>query len=315
MAVLETKKEDRLNIEWIKWGRLTWVNVEKPTRLEMDYLAQNFPFDSFVLEDCLSRMERPKIDEYENYLFLVLQFPVFNKQARVTTSSQVSIFIGGDYVVTVHTGDLKTVAKLFDDCQQNERAREENMSRSSGYLLYRVLDRLVDYCFPILNKIIANVEATDERLFSDNTSDTEREISLLRRDIMAYRRIIRPQPDIIKSLEEEDYPFLKEDLDVYFGDIGDHILKISESLDEYKEVVEGLNASIDSLYSRRANEVTKMLTVLGTILLPLLAVASLYGMNVPLPFDDSSLAFLFILLITLAISSGMLAYFRIKHWI
>jgi len=315
MAVLETKKEDRLNIEWIKWGRLTWVNVEKPTRLEMDYLAQNFPFDSFVLEDCLSRMERPKIDEYENYLFLVLQFPVFNKQARVTTSSQVSIFIGGDYVVTVHTGDLKTVAKLFDDCQQNERAREENMSRSSGYLLYRVLDRLVDYCFPILNKIIANVEATDERLFSDNTSDTEREISLLRRDIMAYRRIIRPQPDIIKSLEEEDYPFLKEDLDVYFGDIGDHILKISESLDEYKEVVEGLNASIDSLYSRRANEVTKMLTVLGTILLPLLALASLYGMNVPLPFDDSSLAFLFILLITLAISSGMLAYFRIKHWI
>ena len=315
MAVLETKKEDRLNIEWIKWGRLTWVNVEKPTRREMDYLAQNYPFDSFVLEDCLSRMERPKIDEYENYLFLVLQFPVFNKQARVTTSSQVSVFIGGDYVVTVHAGDLKTLAKLFDDCQQHERAREENMSRSSGYLLYRVLDRLVDYCFPILNKIIANVEAADERLFSDNASDTEREISLLRRDIMAYRRIIRPQPDIIKSLEEEDYPFLKEDLDVYFGDIGDHILKISESLDEYKEVVEGLNASIDSLYSRRANEVTKMLTVLGTILLPLLALASLYGMNVPLPFYDSSLAFLFIILITLAISGGMLAYFRIKHWI
>ena len=315
MAVPETKKEQRLNVESIKWGKLTWVNVEKPTRREMDYLAQNYPFDSFVLEDCLSRMERPKIDEYENYLFLVLQFPVFNKQARVTTSSQVSIFIGGDYVVTVHAGDLKTVAKLFDDCQQNERAREENMSRSPGYLLYRVLDRLVDYCFPILNKIIANIEAADERLFSDNTSDTEREISLLRRDIMAYRRIIRPQPDIIKSLEEEDYPFLKEDLDVYFGDIGDHILKINESLDEYKEVVEGLNASIDSLYSRRANEVTKMLTVLGTILLPLLAVASLYGMNVPLPFDDSSLAFLFIILITLAISGGMLAYFRIKHWI
>ena len=315
MAVPEIKKEDRLNVESTKQGRLTWVNVEKPTRREMEYLAQNYPFDSFVLEDCLSRMERPKIDEYENYLFLVLQFPVFNKLARVTTSSQVSVFIGGDYVVTVHAGDLKTLAKLFDDCQQNERAREENMSRSSGYLLYRVLDRLVDYCFPILNKIIANVEAADERLFSDNASDTEREISLLRRDIMAYRRIIRPQPDIIKSLEEEDYPFLKEDLDVYFGDIGDHTLKISESLDEYKEVVEGLNASIDSLYSRRANEVTKMLTVLGTILLPLLALASLYGMNVPLPFYDSSLAFLFIILITFAISGGMLAYFRIKHWI
>jgi len=315
MAVLETRKEDRLNVEWLKWGRLTWVNVEKPTRQEMDYLAQNYPFDSFVLEDCLSRVERPKIDEYENYLFLVLHFPVFNKQARVTTASQVSIFIGDSYMVTVHAGDLKPLAKLFDDCQKNERAREDNMSRSSGYLLYRVLDRLVDSCFPILNKIIANVEETEDRLFSGDTIDTVREISLLRRDVMAYRRLIRPQPSIIKALEEEDYPFLKEDLDVYFGDIGDHINKITESLDEYKEVVEGLNASSDSLYSHRTNEVTKMLTVLGTILLPLLAVASLYGMNVPLPFDDSSLAFLFIILITLAISGSMLAYFRIKRWI
>ena len=206
MAVLETKKEDRLNIEWIKWGRLIWVNVEKPARREMDYLAQNYPFDSFVLEDCLSRVERPKIDEYEDYLFLVLHFPVFNKQARVTTASQVSIFIGGDYIVTVHAGDLKPLAKLFDDCQQNERAREDNMSRSSGYLLYRILDRLVDYCFPIMNKIIANVEVAEDRLFGGNATDTVREISLLRRDIMAYRRIIRHQPGIIKSLEEEDYP-------------------------------------------------------------------------------------------------------------
>jgi magnesium transporter len=315
MATPKTKKEASLNVEWVKWGRLTWVNVEQPTRREMEYLAQHYPFDSFVLEDCLSRVERPKIDEYDNYLFLVLHFPVFNKEARVTTGSQVSIFIGEDYVVTVHAGDLKTLVKFFDDCQQHERARDENMSRSSGYLVYRALDRLVDYCFPILNRIISNVEAADERLFSDNASDTEREISLLRRDIMAYRRIIRPQPDIIRSLEEEDYPFLKEDLDVYFGDIGDHILKISETLDEYKEVVEGLNTSIDALYSRRATEVTKMLTVLGTILLPLLGVASLYGMNVSLPFEDSSLAFLFIILITLAISGGMLVYFRIKRWI
>ncbi len=142
-----------------------------------------------------------------------------------------------------------------------------------------------------------------------------REVSLLRRDIMAYRRIIRPQPAILKSLEEEDYPFLREDLDVYFGDIGDHIGKITETLDEYREVVEGLNASSDSLFSHRATEVMKMLAVLGTILLPLLVVSGLYGMNVPLPFQNSPFAFLFLILITLCISGGMLAYFRIKRWI
>lgn len=309
------KKEEQLNVEWIKWGRITWVNIEKPTPKDIEYLAKNYLFHPLDLEDCRSKKELPKIDEYENYLFLVLHFPVFSKEARVTTPSQVSIFIGGDYVVTVHSGDLKPLSKLFNDCQQNERAREDNMARSSGYLLYRILDRLVDYCFPITNKIIANVEAAEDRLFSEVTRDTVQEISLLGRDIMAYRRIVRPQPAILKSLEEKDYPFLREDLDVYFGDIGDHIGKIIETLDEYKEVVEGLYKSNDSLFSHRTSEVMKMLTILGTILLPLLLVASLYGMNVPLPFEDSSLAFTFIILISLLISGGMLFYFRFKRWI
>jgi magnesium transporter len=314
MSVVD-KKDEKLNIETIKWGKISWLNIEKPTRLEMDYLAKNYLFHLFDLEDCLSRIERPKIDEYENYLFLVLHFPVFKVEARVTTPSQVSIFIGEGYLVTVHTGDLKPLSKLFDDCQLNERAREEHMARSSGYLLYRILDRLVDYCFPILNRVIANVEAAEDRLFSETARDTVQEISVLRRDIMAYRRIIRPQPAILKSLEVREYPFLREDLDVYFGDIGDHIGKISETLDEYKEVVEGLNATSDSLFSHRTNEVMKMLTILGTILLPLLVISGIYGMNVPLPFMDSSFAFPFIIFITLCVSGGMLAYFRYKRWI
>ena len=308
------KKDEKLNIETIKWGKITWLNIEKPTRSDMDYLANNYLFNPFDLEDCLSRIERPKIDEYQNYLFLVLQFPVFKMEARVTTPSQVSIFIGEGFVVTVHTGDLKPLEKLFNDCQQNERAREEHMARSSGYLLYRILDRLVDYCFPITNKIIANVEEAEDHLFSEPARDTVREISILRRDIMAYRRIIRPQPAIYKSLEIRDYPFLREDLDVYFGDIGDHIGKISETLDEYKEVVEGLSATSDSLFSHRTNEVMKMLTVLGTILLPLLVISGLYGMNVPLPFQGSSFAFLFIILATLCVSGSMLGYFRYRRW-
>lgn len=309
------KKDEKLNIETIKWGKITWINIEKPTSSDMEYLAKNYLFNLFDLEDCLSRIERPKIDEYENYLFLVLHFPVFKMEARVTTSSQVSIFIGADFLVTVHTGALKPLAKLFNDCQQNERAREEHMARSSGYLLYRILDRLVDYCFPILNRVIANIEAAEDRLFSEPARDTVQEISVLRRDVMSYRRIIRHQPAILKSLEVREYPFLREDLDVYFGDIGDHIGTISETLEEYKEVVEGLNATSDSLFSHRTNEVMKMLTILGTILLPLLVISGIYGMNVSLPFDDSSFAFPFIILFTLCISGSMLAYFRYRRWI
>jgi magnesium transporter len=309
------KAEEKPNIESVKWGRIIWLNIEKPTARDIEYLAKTYLFHPLELEDCRSRIELPKLDEHESYLFLVLHFPVFNKEARVTTPSQVSIFIGEDFMVTVHSGELKPLSKLFRDCQENERARQENMARSSGYLLYRALDRLVDYCFPILNKVIVNVELVEDKLFTDQSRDVVRDISILRRDIMAYRRIIRAQPPILKSLEEKDYPCLREDLDVYFGDIGDHIGKITETLDEYKEVIEGLNASSDSLFSHRTSEVTKMLTVLGTILLPLLVLASLYGMNVPLPFQGSPFAFGFIILVTLAVSVGMLGYFRLKRWI
>ena len=309
------KGKVKLNIETVKWGRITWVNVEKPTANDIEYLAQTYMFNLFDLEDCMSRIERPKIDEYENYLFVVLHFPVFNVQARVTTSSQVSIFIGANFLVTVHSGELKPLEKLFNDCQQNERAREENMGRSSGYLLYRALDRLVDYCFPIMNRVIANVEEAEDRLFTDRARDSVRDISILRRDIMAFRRILNPQPSIVKSLEERDYPFLREDLDVYFGDIGDHLGKIIETLDEYKEVVEGLNASSDSLFSHRTTQIMKMLTILATMLLPFVLVSSIYGMNIDLPFQNSPYAFVITMAVMLCISGAMLLYFRSKRWI
>jgi magnesium transporter len=312
---INAPRPTELHIETLKWGKITWVNVENPSSGDMQYLAKNYLFHPLELEDCLSRIERPKIDEHENYLFIVVHFPVYDKKTQVTVPSQVSIFIAADLLVTVHTGTLKPLANLFNNCQQNEAARNENMSRSTGYLLYRVLDRLVDYCFPIVRKIMSNAEEIEEDLFSYPDKDSVREISILRRDIVSTRRIIRPQRTILKSLEIKEYPFLKEDLDVYFGDIGDHIGKLTETLDEYDEVVEGLNATSDSLFSHRTNQVIKILTLLGTIILPMLVIQGLYSMNVPLPMQDSPWVFLVIILVTLSVSASMIIYFRYRHWI
>src|SRR4030042_6258556 len=142
------ERERKLNIESVTWGKLTWINIEKPTSKETEYLGQNYPFRALHLKDCLSRIERPKIDEYEDYLFIVLHFPVFDRAARVTRPSQVAIFLGEDYLISLHSGELRPLANLFNDCQINESAREENLGRSPGYLFYRIFDRLVDYCFP-----------------------------------------------------------------------------------------------------------------------------------------------------------------------
>ena len=312
----KSKKEPALNMESVTWGDLTWINIEKPTERETEYLAQNYPFHPLDLDDCLSRIQRPKIDEYPDYLFLVLHFPVFNRAVRVTTPSQVSVFIGDNYLITLQGGDLKPLVKLFRECQIDEETRQEHFSHGSGYLLYRVIDRLVDYCLPILSKIGDNIEKVEEDIFSAEMPKAIREISILRRDVISFRRIIWPMRAVIGSLEQRVRRFTKTDLSVYFGDAVDHTDKIWDGLDEYKEIIEGLNDTHDSLATNRTNEVIRMLTIIATILLPITVVASIFGMNIPLgPFGDSAYSPLFVLLMCLAIVGGMLYFFRRHHWI
>jgi len=311
----EREKGQSLNLESVTWGDLTWVNIEQPTERETEHLALNYPFHPLDLDDCLSRIQRPKIDEYEDYLFLVLHFPIFNVEARVTTPSQVSVFIGEKYLITLHNGKLKPLVKLFRECQIDEESRREHFSQGSAYLLYRVIDRLVDYCLPILSKIGDNIEKVEEDIFSEEMPKAIREISVLRRDVISFRRIIWPMRAVIASLEPRIRRYTKMDLEVYFGDMVDHVDKIWDGLDEYKEIIEGLNDTHDSLATNRTSEVMRMLTIISTILLPLIVVASIYGMNIPLPFQNSSYALPFVLLVTLVIIGGMLYFFHRQRWI
>jgi magnesium transporter len=314
-AEAETSAEEKLHLESVTLGELTWINIEQPTRLETDYLAQNYPFHPLDLDDCLSRIQRPKIDVYDDYLFLVFHFPVFNPEARVTTPSQVSVFIGQGYLITLHKGDLKPLVKLFNQCQTDEEIKQEHFGQGSGYLLYRVLDRLVDYCIPILNKIGVNIEEVEDNIFSESMRGTVKEISTLRRDVISFRRIIWPMRAVIGSMEPKIRRFTQMDMEVYFGDMTDHVDKIWDALDEYKEIIEGLNDTYDSLATNRTNEVVRVLTAIATILLPLTVVASLYGMNIPLPLQESPLSFGLVFVVWIIIACGMLYFFRRKRWI
>ena len=315
MAVTNDKKKIQLNIESVAWGDLTWINILNPTERETEYLAKHYPFHPLDLDDCLSRIQRPKIDEYKEYLFLVFHFPVFDKDARVTSTSQLSVFIGEAYLITLHKGELKPLVKLFKECQIEEESLEKYLGQGTGFLLYRIIDRLVDYCLPILSKILDNIETAEDNIFSERKRDTVKEISLLRRDIISFRRIIWPMRAVIGSLEPKLRRFVNQDMQVYFGDVVDHVDKIWDALDECKEIIEGLSDTHDSLATHRTNEVMRMVTIIATILLPITVVASIYGMNIPLPFQDSNLSLLYVSLIMVVIISGMLYFFRRQHWI
>ncbi len=304
-----------MGVEVLIHGRVTWVNIVKPTPEDMSYLREHYPFHPLDLEDCLSRIERPKIDEYDDYLFIIMQFPIFDTARRVSRSYEVDLFIGAGYLVTVHDGNLWPITRLFDDCQGGEDARQKHMGRGASRLLHDVIDRLVDYCFPILYKVDANIREIEEDIFTEEMPGIVQEISWVRRDIIALQRIIKPQIAIVANLEHKDRPFIREELDIYFGDVLDHLYKAWDMLEDHRDVIEGLSDTANTLTSHRINEVMKILTIISVIMLPLTLLSGIYGMNIHLPLEDSPLSFVLILLLMALIAGGMMLYFRRRRWI
>lgn len=315
---MTTTEQKGVRIESISEGKLTWLYIEKPSDAEVELLKKKFKFHPLNLDDILSRIQRPKIDEYDDHLFVVLHFPVFDKQSRITRPSEVDVFIGENYIVTVHcSADLKPLSKFFKECQTDEEKRKTYLGRSSGLLFYHILDRLVNYCFPILGKITESIDEIEDVIFAKPSPETVHRISIVRHDLISFRRVIHPQIPVIEMLEREEYPFFKEDQEAYFGDIADHTRKIWDGLEDSKEVVDGLAETSNWLTSNRIQEIMRVLTIIMAIIAPATLLASIYGMNIPLPggVESGSLLPLGILmLVVMFIGVVMIFYFRRRKW-
>jgi magnesium transporter len=296
-------------------ARRSWIDITRPSPEDIARLGKAHPnFHPLDLEDCLSRIERPKIDDYDDYMFVVMHFPVWDSERRISRPSEVDFFIGTGYFVTVHDGELKSLANFFEQCKDSEETRSQYFG-SAGLLLYTVIDRLVDYIFPILYKVDANIRHVEETMFDDDMRRTIADLSVAQRDIIALRRIVRPQVAIVHNLEQVERPFIREGLDVYFGDILDHLQKARDIVEDNAEMIASLADATDALASHRINEVMRILTVISVIMLPLTLIAGIFGMNVPLPFPRHSATFWWTLAGMLVISLAMLAYFRHRNWL
>lgn len=304
-----------LNIQSITHNGITWVNIVHPGELETEWLRKTYGFHPLHLDDMMSKIQRPKIDDEDDYTFIVMHFPVYSKLVRITTPSEVDMFVGGSYLITTHAGNLKPLTRLFKQCAEDPVARAQVMGRSTGYLLYCIVDKLVDYCFPILNKIDLNIEQVEDDIFEEKVRQTVQEISLIRRDVISFRRITKPLIPVVGSLERKSRPFLNEETEDYFGDIADHLSKIWDTLEDYKEVIEGLSDTITTLTNNRINEIIKVLTIISVILLPLTLISGIFGQNMEHPFADNPYAFWIVLGIMGLVALVMLAFFRIRKWI
>jgi len=310
-------QERKPNVETIAAEGLRWVNIERPSPLECAWLEEHFGFHALDLEDVLSRNQRPKIDEYPDYLFIVLHFPVFDRAVGRLNAGELDIFVGPDYLVTIPNQPLQPVEYLFERCRQREELREQHFSKGPGFLLYRVVDDGFDYCFPMLRKIGNKLDAVEDEIFSGHSEEVVRDISNVKQEIINFRKVIRPQRTVLRDLENAKQRFMARegDLEVYFDDIVDAHERIWDMLENYKEVVEALEETNESVISHRVNDILRVLTVISVTLLPLTLVASIFGMNVRVPGEGSIEAFWIIAAVMVVMLVGLFALFRRRGWL
>jgi magnesium transporter len=319
LAAPTEPRERQPQVETVQGSGLRWVNIERPTPLETAWLEEHFEFHALDLEDVLSRNQRPKIDYYDEYLFIVLHFPVFDRAVGRLNAGELDIFVGRDYLVTIQNVPLQPVEYLFERVRQKEELRDQLFSRGSGYLLYRIVDDAFDYEFPMLRKIGNKLDALEDEIFEESRSeDIVRDISNAKQEIINFRKVIRPQRTVLRELEKLEQPFLAPEggeLEIYFDDIADAHERIWDMLENYKEVVVGLEETNESYISHRVNDILRVLTAFSVIILPLTLLASLWGMNVGVPGEGDEGAFWIIVGAMVALLVTMLAYFRRRGWL
>src|SRR5207248_440884 len=229
-------------------------------------------------------------------------------------AAELDFFLGPDYLVTIPNVELLPVTRLFHRCHDDETFRESLFVKGSGRLLYEVLDDLYDYCFPILDKIGHKLDSIEDDIEDRLSEEIVRDISKAKQEIISYRKIVKPQRPALRLLERHIERFLPENLELYFDDLVDASERIWDLLDNYKEVVEALEDTNESVISHRQNDILRILTIFSVILLPLTLISGIFGMNVRFPGWETSAGFWTILGVMLAIAGGLVGFFRFKRW-
>ena len=303
------------NQQIIEAAGLRWIHIESPRTADRDWLEANFDFHPLDYEDVYSRNQRPKLDQYDDYLFIVLHFPLFDKDTDRLLNAEVDLFIGPDYLITLPSTALPPLTAMFERYREKPELREATFSSGSGYLLYKIVDTCVDASFPMLRKMGLKLDRIEDDIFEGETPDVVRDISNAKQEIINFRRIVRPMRAVLRDLERTKQRYLAEDLEIYFDDISDAAERIWDILENYKEVVEALESTNESAISHRLNDTLRVLTAFSVAFLPLTLIASIFGMNVDLPGDETIVEFWLIMALLVAIFGGFIYFFRRRGWL
>ncbi|MDP3990794.1 MAG: magnesium transporter CorA family protein [Candidatus Nealsonbacteria bacterium] len=299
----------------IKGPRVSWIDIQNPTEEDVQFLKEKFGFHPLVLSEIIPPGNRGKAERYDDYIFMILYYPLYNKEKRETRPQELDVIVTKDTVITSHYHSILPLKALFDKCNLYKEQRKTCMSENSGELLYYILSNFWKTCLTKLIRIDKRIDEIEKEMFRGKEKEMVLEISFVKTDIINFWRIIEHQEEILQSLSKEGVDFFGPQLTPYFSDILGTYSKSLNALKTYKEAVLALENTNQSLLSTKINDIIRILTVFSVIVFPLTLLASIWGMNVPMPLTDSLFGFPLIISMMFIATVFMIIYFKKKRWI
>ena len=293
---------------------VSWINIDGLHDIDLlEKLGKGFELHPLILEDILSTGQRPKFEDYEKYIFIVLKMLSLSEENQSVEVEQVSLILGPNYVISFQ----ERIGDVFENIRdriRNAKGRVRKMG--PDYLAYALIDAVVDNYFVILEKFGEKIEAMEEEVVVDPTEKTVQQIHSLKREMIALRKSIWPLRELIAGLQKSESSLIKETTDVYLRDVYDHTIQIIDTIESFRDMVSGLLDIYLSSLSNKMNAVMKVLTIIATLFIPLTFVAGIYGMNFEyMPELKLKWGYGAIWLVMITIAVIMLFYFRRKKWL
>ncbi|MBI2252512.1 MAG: magnesium/cobalt transporter CorA [Armatimonadetes bacterium] len=290
-----------------------WIDFYKPTIEEIEYLKKFFNFHPLSLEDCLHFGQRPKIEEYNGYSFIVT-YEAFLKEEEFDTN-QIGIFFGHKFFITIHLEEvfaIKGVIKRLED-------DEKRFKIDCGYFLYHLMDEVVDNYFLILNKFEESIDLLESQVLVNQSTESLNKIFHLRKTLINFRKICSPQREVLNNLISRVHPQINEIIQTYLRDVYDHLIRLYDITETNREILSNAMEIYLTMTSNRLNETMKKLTVLATFFMPITFIAGLLGMNIKFPpiitYYDTGNLFWIILILMGTINLYMIYFFIHKRWL
>jgi magnesium transporter len=293
---------------------VTWLNIDGVHQPEIiEQIGKSFSVHPLVLEDIANTGQRPKMEDFDDYLFVVLRMLRFDDEKNQTKAEQISILLGPDFVISFQERE----GDVFDIIRERLRSNKGRIRKmGADYLAYSLIDAIVDNYFMVLEKLGGTIEDIEDKLVTDPKAETLQVIHDLKREMIFLRKSVWPLREVINRLEKSESTLIKKSTMVYLRDVYDHTIQVMDSVDTFRDMLSGMLDIYLSSVSNRMNEIMKVLTVIATIFIPLTFIVGVYGMNFKfMPELDQPWGYPAILIVMLSIAVMMLVYFRRKKWL